>query len=315
LSKARTWSVLGCILLLLGGTAFVRHSFQREPPPNTVEKLLASPDPEPLSPESPPQSEASGLVEKKSDIQASPTPAPEDSSDYLVRPETISLIEDIIRQSGMDLEKGNYGSPGELSYNIVYLFRESLMAFHRYLEKPLEGPSINVLFNRAFVGRYRSKSEEISLGKLTLEEGEGPYLQAMFHEYQHFLFHTIYGTPDSTDISRLFYNELAAYFFERLFSYYLPDDYFLSGRHSRFTEMVHDSLATGQARKGMSTILRMMEKLREDCQSLYPYMQAVDEGAIGEDELLDSIDSTFTVDPRRAEDLQQAMRLYYRTHR
>ncbi len=231
----------------------------------------------------------------------------------VANPETMEIIAQIIRRVSHELASGTYGPPQELSYHIVFLFQQSLVAYQRFLRLPNSGPDFNLLPHRSFSGRYQFRRDHIFMGQPTLRNGEGRFLTTLFHEYQHHLFHTIYGTPDRSDIVRKFYNELSAHIFEGLFASYLPSRYFIrphrGGRPQRIRQLLQD-------RNGEAAIEWIYDWMVPglDHPPVYSFLRPAWLGHIGKKELIDSINQTFHPDEEAAQQLQDIATDFWETY-
>jgi hypothetical protein len=168
-----------------------------------------------------------------------------------------------------------------------------------------------VLYNSPIVGQFKVGAEQIHLGDHSLDGGEGGYLMPLFHEYQHYVFHSLNENPARDDIAWLFYNELSAYFFERILGSYLPASFYPSGHADGFTQIVRQSLTTGEPYDAMSKIRELMETARGEDKPLYPYMKPLADHYIQEDDLFEAIDESFSVDGEKAKDLRDEARTYF----
>lgn len=267
----------------------------REPAPSLGHSLSTTPPEEEWSQE---------------EFDAALLPPPELSPDALVDGQSLRLIADIAQRISVDLEEERYGEAGTLSYNMIFLMHQSLIAFHRYLQYPSEGPDLHVLMHREFSGRYQFYREKILLGQKTLQQGEGRYLVTLFHEYQHYLFHTIYGTPPRSDIVRKFYNELAAHIFGAIFSTYLPRHYFQGGTLSRYTVGVQRRLLEHKGYEAIDLTYDLMVPRRNRA-PMYSFLLPTAFGYIDKRELVESIDERFHPNPEIAENLQEIAAEYF----
>lgn len=238
--------------------------------------------------------------------------APSESRDInaIATPETQQVIAQMIHQVKTDLTTETFGAPGTLSYNIVYLFSQSLQAYAQFLKDFREGPPFHVFSHRNFSGRYNFRTDRIFMGQPTLQNSEGRFLTTLFHEYQHHLFHRIYGTPEWTDIVHKFYNELAAHLFEALFAVYLPDHYFLRPHRGRLPKQIVHHLRHHDGRAAMALIYDVV--VREDSpRPVYRFLQPAWDRYISKEELLNTIDTTFHPDPVQADALAAAATDYW----
>lgn len=231
-----------------------------------------------------------------------PAPAdpasPEAMLEAIVNPQTQALLAQILAQLQADIDAGKYGAAGTQTYNMAYLCHQSLTAFARFVREPADGPDFQVMFQRDYAGRYYFHSGQISLGAETLGDGEGRFLATLFHEYQHYLFHSIYGTPAEHDIVRQFYNEAAAYLFEWLLTSYLPAEYFV--QPNGLPAHIRGQLQRGDGSGALQIAYQAMAPTPGDTNALYRFLQPVADGRIQVPELLGAIDANFQPDPGRA---------------
>lgn len=229
----------------------------------------------------------------------------------LVGPTTRQMLLEALNEIDRDLNEGIYGIPGDLTFNIVVLFRQSLKPFIEFLAKPYLGPDLKVAYGSGHSGRYHFKQAEISLGAIALDNGEGRFLVTLFHEYQHYLFHTIYGTPPYTDIVRKFYNELAAHLFENLLTTYIPEPYFEIPHRGELPEAIREFLENSQGEAAIEVLTNWMIPDDPERPPIYGSLLPVSDGYIDKSELLDAIDDEFNPDPQMAEGLQRMAEEYY----
>ena len=236
----------------------------------------------------------SSLLELEMDASIPPDETVVTATDIsIVNDETLRVISRMLDQVQQDLRTGRYGEPNQLPYNIVYLFRQSLAAYLGYLQNPTEGPDFHILFHRPFSGRYQFHSNKILMGSPTLSNGEGRFLTTMFHEYQHHLYHTIYGTPQFPDIVWKFYNELTAHTLEDLFADYLPPRYFERAHRGGLPRIIKRHLENGDGYRTISVIYDLMVPPGAKRVPFYRFMVPVKAGYIDKRELVHSIDETF----------------------
>ena len=215
----------------------------------------------------------------------------------MVNTETLQTVAGIIDQVERDLDRGNFGKPSDLSFSIVYLFHQSLAAYLRFLRDPDNGPDFHILFHRPFSGRYQFNEDVIVMGNPTLGNGEGRFITTMFHEYQHHLFHTIYGTPEFTNIVWKFYNELAAHIFEELFAAYLPNQFFERAHRGGLPRIIKRQLENGDGYDAIALIYDLMVPPQSDREPFYRFMMPAKDGYLDKRELVHAIDSSFQPDP------------------
>ena len=275
-------------LFLIVGTClgFLIYDFWVKQEPIPIQLINSAPISQNESPNESPEQAAS---------QESPPIVAEELS--LVDTETLQTVAHIIDQVERDLEQGTYGQPNDLSYNIVYLFHQSLAAYLSFLKDPDNGPDFHILFNRPFSGRYQFNQDVIMMGNPTLGNGEGRFITTMFHEYQHHLFHTIYGTPEFTNIVWKFYNELAAHMFEELFAAYLPSRYFEHAHRGGLPRIIKRQLEKGDGYDAIALIYDLMVPPQSDREPFYQFMMPAKDGYLQKRELVHAIDNTFQPDP------------------
>ena len=224
-------------------------------------------------------------------------------------PETLQRLSAIIDYVKGELLRGDFGEPGSLNYNIVYHFQQTLAAFRGFLTNPLIGPDFYILFHEDISGRYRFDEARIYLGPSTIEQGEGPFLATLFHEYQHHLFHTIYGTPEYTDIARKFYNELAAHLLENLLAVYLPQNYFQGNYRGGLPQYVYTLLRTHEGEKVLELFYDLMVPTDQD--PFYQFLLPATKGSVKKADMLQAIDQDFQPDPVLADALKKIARDYF----
>jgi hypothetical protein len=242
---------------------------------------------------------------------------PERSSSFqgeesIVNQETLDLIDRIIKEVHQDIEVGHYGKAGELAYNMIFLFEQSLRAFRQFLTNPFEGPNFNIMFHKEFSGRYRFDEGKIFMGPPALQNGEGRFLVTLFHEYQHYLFHTIYQTPHVTDIVWKFYNELAAHVFENILASYLPAHYFRTRHRGGLPLYVRTLLRKQEGQRVIAVMYDLMVPDNQD--PFYIFLLPASRGYIQKEDLVASFDEEFQPDPRMALELQGISAEYFRNH-
>lgn len=226
----------------------------------------------------------------------------------LVGDRTLRVIDGILERIRRDLESGFYGDPGLQAYNMIFQFHQSLSAFRRLLENPLEGPDFRFSLKKEILGRYTTREQKILLGPDTIES-EGVFLVVLFHEYQHHLLHTIMGSPRRDDLVGLFYNELAAHLFEDLFAAYLPASYFEKPYRGSLPVQLKRLLSQGQSEKAMLLLLRLLSKIRTEDDSLfYEFLAPVESGAVDAQDVVDAISQDFVPDEEKSEIIRRRLK-------
>lgn len=222
--------------------------------------------------------------------------------DSLISQRSLNVMDQIIKQVEVELDNDVYGEAGSESYVIVYLFSQSLKAYRHFLANPTQGPEFRILYDQDFSGRYHYHQGKIALGAKVLEEGESRFIVTLFHEYQHHLFHTIYGTPKNNDIVRKFYNELSAYIFEFLLANYLPYEAFEPHR-GHLPRLTQNYLKEGEIEKIYKIILEMMLPNELRSKPIYSFLNPIVENIVDPQELIDGINEDFHPDEDLAYDL------------
>jgi hypothetical protein len=133
----------------------------------------------------------------------------------------------------------------------------------------------------------------------------------MFHEYQHHLFHTIYGTPEFTDVVWKFYNELAAHMFEELFAAYLPRHYFERAHRGGLPRVIKRQLQNGDGYGAITLIYDLMVPPRHNQLPFYRFLMPAKEGYLDKHELVHVVDSSFHPDPDLAEQFEIIAKRYW----
>lgn len=298
--------------LLTPSGRFEPPSQKIDPQYETKRIVLNKEKPEPVVP--PKEEPQKPKEEPPSNTETSPQPDEEFNKAVvgITNKKTLDAIAKILEQVKKDLDEKHYGKEGEYAYNIVYLFRQSLTAYHRFLSHPSEGPKFEVLKPKEFSGRYQYETDEIRLGTPAVGKGEGRFLVTLFHEYQHHLFHKIYGTPEETDIVWKFYNEAAAYIFEALLATYLPQSYFEAPHRGDFPRTLRGMLERGEAKEGVALVAALLADLKNADGSLfYPFFAPVEDKFIQLEEVVDAVDESFTPRKEVAADLQNLAEEYY----
>jgi|APSaa5957512535_1039671.scaffolds.fasta_scaffold71791_2 hypothetical protein len=221
----------------------------------------------------------------------------------IVNQQTLKQIAGIADQVGKDLDDGMYGDPDQIVYNMVFQFRQSLQAYHRFLTKPKEGPGFTVDARKNYLGRYHVKSKQILLGNDMLDKGEAYFLITLFHEYQHYLFNSMFGRYDKTDIAWRFYNEASAYLFSSLLGAYLPADSYKDNKYWVRDLKVRFRLTEDRPNRVLGDILDHLAKVREE-EDLYGFLEPYVSGKVTKDELLDAVSEDFIVAEEFAEELK-----------
>lgn len=229
----------------------------------------------------------------------------------LVGKETLQTITQMLKEVDHDLRSHRYGAPETMPYTIVFLFHQSLAAYLRFLQDPTEGPDFHILFHRSFSGRYQYHAGQILMGGPTLDNGEGRFITTMFHEYQHYLFHSIYGTPSNSDIVWKYYNELAAHMFEELFAAYLPAHYFERAHRGGLPHVIRQHLEKNRGYRAVALISNLMLPTQSDRSPFYKFLLPVTAGFISRSELIYAIDESFHPDTQLARELSDAALQYW----
>jgi len=230
----------------------------------------------------------------------------------MVEKGTLDLLVKIIKQVDEEITKAVYGEPGSMSYNIMYLFKQSLRDYREFLANPSGGPMFNILFDRNFSGRYNFQDRHIMLGSKVMQHGEGRFISTLFHEYQHHMFHSIYGTPEKTDIVRKFYNELTGYLFEFLLLSYIPPKLFINGHHrGEDPRDIRELLKESRSYEVIAIVYEWMFLPGNKPLPIYVFLKPVAQGLIQKDDLVFSINAEFHPDPDIADDLQDISEDYF----
>lgn len=213
----------------------------------------------------------------------------------LISPEFKKVIDGIIDQVEIELKQGEFGELEDESFTVAYLFLQSLKGYRRFLLYPHEGPDLHIKHQSNFSGRYNFKVGHISLGQSVLNEGESRFFVTLFHEYQHHLFHTLYGTPNQTDILRKYYNEASAYLFEFLLASYMPYQAYTPHR-GRLPQLTKKWLKDGDVTRSLEIITNMLAPDDESKRLFYSFMRPVREGLVSKSDLIDGINPDFHPD-------------------
>ena len=160
---------------------------------------------------------------------------------------------------------------------------------------------------KEILGRYSTGEQKILLGPDTIDS-EGVFLVVLFHEYQHHLHNTIWGSPRRDDVAGLFYNELAAHLFEDLLAAYLPASYFPSPYRGALPAHLKRLLDQDKGGEAMGVILRGLLRMHsEDGRLFYAFLEPVKDGFIDSEELLETITEDFVTDEEKAAMLKERL--------
>lgn len=205
---------------------------------------------------------------------------------------TKQKIQTTIRKIGADLDRAVFGLPGDMSYNIVFLLKQSLLDFDQFVQDPQRGPLLEMEFQKDFLGKYDVPSKTITLGKKVLNQGEAVFLTTIFHEYQHYLYHSFYTEQKDQDIVWKFYNEAQAYLFSFLFGAYLPSQSFGRMDDFYYCRQFRRDLIDDDPHVALGRILDHMIKVATS-DGAYAFLMPTGKGLVTNDDLVDSIGPDF----------------------